>query len=54
LGARITVTGGGNSVSCVVNSYEVAGYPNVVDLAPGDFGRIASTDQGTVGVTISW
>ena len=54
MGARITVAGGGSSVSCVVNSYEAAGDPYVVDLAPGDFGRFASTDQGAIGVTISW
>jgi hypothetical protein len=51
---RVTDTATGASITCLVNDYEAAGPPDVVDLAPGDFGQLASTSTGAIHVTISW
>jgi hypothetical protein len=51
---RITVNGTISSITCLVNDYEAAGPPFVVDLAPADFAQLAPTSQGQISVTISW
>ena len=50
----VTVNGTSESISCVVDDFETAGLPFVVDLAPSDFARLAPTSQGQISVTISW
>jgi rare lipoprotein A (peptidoglycan hydrolase) len=55
-GATVKVTNQatGASITCVVNDYEEATWPRVIDLSSADFGRLASLSSGVISVTLEW
>ena len=51
---KVTNQATGASITCVVNDYEEATWPRVIDLSSSDFGRLASLSSGVISVTLEW
>jgi rare lipoprotein A (peptidoglycan hydrolase) len=55
-GTVVTVTNDatGAHTTCLIDDYEAAGYPRVLDMSYSGFSQIGDPSQGVVDVTISW
>lgn len=55
-GTVVTVTNDatGASVTCLIDDYEVAGYPRVLDMSFSGFSQLEDPYRGVMDVTISW
>jgi rare lipoprotein A (peptidoglycan hydrolase) len=55
-GTVVTVTNDatGASVTCLIDDYEVAGYPRVLDMSFSGFSQLEDPSRGVMDVTISW
>lgn len=51
---KVTNQATGAWITCVVNDYEQAVWPRVIDLSAADFDRLASQSAGVISVTIEW
>jgi hypothetical protein len=55
-GTVVTVTNLANdaTTTCVVDDYEAAPYPRVLDMSPSGFAQLSDPSRGVVDVRISW
>jgi rare lipoprotein A (peptidoglycan hydrolase) len=55
-GTVVTVTNLANNATttCVVDDYEAAPYPRVLDMSPSGFAQLEVPSRGVVDVRISW